>query len=255
MILETIPLPGADRRRSEPAPPVSQADYRRGSVSSSPVAKSAYARVGAEAADKNKDQAAETAAKPAKNFSLWENSAFGFGDFLDIINPLQHIPIVATLYRNMTGDQIGLAPRVIGGALWGRIGGLVAGLVNAAVEWFTGKDIGDHIYVALRGGGANSPSSAAIGRAGTPPASADQGAAGAGRGTDGQHSSALTPALEKPSDDRSWTDVTETKPFSSSSTAVPPAYILAAHPAISRDDADDARNGSAAARRQLRCTA
>jgi hypothetical protein len=24
----------------------------------------------------------------------------GFGDFVDIINPLQHIPIVATIYRN-----------------------------------------------------------------------------------------------------------------------------------------------------------
>jgi hypothetical protein len=46
----------------------------------------------------------------------------------------------------MTGDRLGMAPRVIGGALWGRIGGFVAGLVNSVVEWFTGKDIGDHIY-------------------------------------------------------------------------------------------------------------
>jgi NAD(P)-dependent dehydrogenase (short-subunit alcohol dehydrogenase family) len=89
--------------------------------------------------------------EPANKVSFWENGDFGFGDLLDIINPLQHLPIVATVYRNMTGDRLGIAPRVIGGALWGRIGGLVAGLVNSVVEWFTGKDIGDHIYAFFFG--------------------------------------------------------------------------------------------------------
>jgi hypothetical protein len=87
--------------------------------------------------------------KPAKPVSYWENGDFGFGDILDTINPLQHLPIVATLYRNMTGDRIGMVPRVVGGALWGRIGGFVSGLLNAAVEWFTGKDLGDHVYAFL----------------------------------------------------------------------------------------------------------
>ena len=91
------------------------------------------------------------AAEPAKRFSLWQNSSFEFGDFIDIVNPLQHIPIIATIYRNLSGDQIGMAPRVIGGALWGRIGGFVSGLINSAVEWFTGKDIGDHIYAKIFG--------------------------------------------------------------------------------------------------------
>ena len=89
--------------------------------------------------------------KPNKPFTLWEKGAFGFGDFVDIINPLQHIPVVATIYRNMTGDRIGFAPRVIGGAVWGRIGGFVSGIVNAVVDWFSGKDIGDHIFSALFG--------------------------------------------------------------------------------------------------------
>ena len=89
--------------------------------------------------------------KPAKSFSLWENSKMGFGDFIDIINPLQHLPIIATIYRNRTGDSIGFAPRVLGGALWGRIGGFVTGLVNGVVERLTGKDIGDHIYAAFFG--------------------------------------------------------------------------------------------------------
>lgn len=82
-------------------------------------------------------------------FKFVEKSAFGFGDLIDIVNPLQHIPIVATIYRNLTGDRIGMAPRVIGGALWGCIGGLVSGVVNSLVEFFTGKDIGDHVYAAV----------------------------------------------------------------------------------------------------------
>lgn len=89
--------------------------------------------------------------KPERHLALWEQEEFGFRDIIDIINPLQHIPIVATLYRHMTGEKIGAIPRVIGGALWGRLGGFVSGLVNALVDWFTGEDIGDHIYSALFG--------------------------------------------------------------------------------------------------------
>jgi hypothetical protein len=84
-------------------------------------------------------------------FSLWQKQDFGFGDIVDIINPLQHLPIVATIYRNMTGDKIGFAPRVIGGAIWGRLGGFVSGVVNAVIEFVTGKDVGDHIFNAVFG--------------------------------------------------------------------------------------------------------
>jgi hypothetical protein len=86
-----------------------------------------------------------------RQFKLWENDSFAFGDVVDILNPLQHLPIVATIYRKMTDDKIGFAPRIIGGALWGRVGGFVSGLINAASEWFTGKDIGDHLYAAVLG--------------------------------------------------------------------------------------------------------
>jgi hypothetical protein len=100
--------------------------------------------------------------KSGKPFALWEKDGFGFADFLDIINPLQHIPIVATLYRNLSGDQMGAAPRVIGGALWGRIGGLVTGIANAVVEWWSGKDIGDHIYAAMFSPASKDANSAAV---------------------------------------------------------------------------------------------
>ena len=100
--------------------------------------------------------------KNGKPFALWEKDGFGFADFIDIINPLQHIPIVATIYRNFSGDQIGVAPRVIGGALWGRIGGLVTGVANALVEWWSGKDIGDHIYAAIFSPGNRDTNAAAV---------------------------------------------------------------------------------------------
>src|SRR4030067_1135336 len=64
----------------------------------------------------------------------------------------------------------GRAPRVIGGALWGRIGGFVSGIVNAVVSWFTGKDVGDHIYAALFGKPGESGDGTAVARAANPPA-------------------------------------------------------------------------------------
>jgi hypothetical protein len=119
-------------------------------------------------------------APKAKPFSLWENGSFGFGDFLDIINPLHHIPIVATIYRNMSGDQIGAAPRVIGGAIWGRIGGLIAGVVNAVVEWWSGKDVGDHVYAAVFGDRQKVAGATALAETNPPAIDAAQHSAAAG---------------------------------------------------------------------------
>ncbi len=69
---------------------------------------------------------------------------FTFEDFLDLINPLQHIPIVSTVYRATTGDEISMGARVLGGALFGGIVGLISAVINAIIEDSTGKDIGEH---------------------------------------------------------------------------------------------------------------
>jgi hypothetical protein len=69
--------------------------------------------------------------------------SFSFSDFLSIINPLQHIPVVGTIYRAITGDTIKPAQKVIGGLLFGGPMGLVASAFNAIVEGVTGKDFGD----------------------------------------------------------------------------------------------------------------
>ncbi|MEO9530186.1 hypothetical protein [Roseibium sp.] len=46
-------------------------------------------------------------------------TGFSFGDFIDVINPLQHIPGVAELYRSVTNDQISDGARKTGNALYG----------------------------------------------------------------------------------------------------------------------------------------
>jgi hypothetical protein len=147
MILESTALASVEPRRSDAKPTASIARARNGVESA--TMKRSYANV-AENLSKDPNAPTPTAA-PAKALSLWQNASFEFGDFLDIVNPLQHIPIVATIYRNLTDDRIGMAPRVIGGALWGRVTGLVTGVINSLVEWFTGKDIGDHIYAKIWG--------------------------------------------------------------------------------------------------------
>jgi hypothetical protein len=56
-----------------------------------------------------------------------------FGDLVDVINPLQHIPVVGALYRKLTGDTIDPAIKVAGGALFGGPIGAAASLVAVAI--------------------------------------------------------------------------------------------------------------------------
>ena len=54
--------------------------------------------------------------------------------FIDIINPLQHIPIVGNIYRNITGDQISPGARIAGSTLYG---GPIGGITALAKEVYT----------------------------------------------------------------------------------------------------------------------
>lgn len=81
----------------------------------------------------------------ARNSTPPPSEAFGFGDIIDMINPLQHIPLVGTLYRNLTGDDIRPVARIMGGTLFGGPVGAAAGLANVIVEHETGSDITDNV--------------------------------------------------------------------------------------------------------------
>lgn len=72
------------------------------------------------------------------------DKGYQFGDVVDVVNPLHHLPIVGMVYRGMTGDKIHPMSQVLGGALYGGPIGAVSGTVNAVSQIQTGKDIGDH---------------------------------------------------------------------------------------------------------------
>lgn len=80
-----------------------------------------------------------------EEFSFFGEDGFSFGDLVDIINPLQHIPVVSTFYRETTGDEISAAPRVMGSTLFFGPLGLAGALANVVVEENTGMDIGEHM--------------------------------------------------------------------------------------------------------------
>jgi hypothetical protein len=83
-------------------------------------------------------------------------SDFSFDDLLDIVNPLQHIPVISTLYRAITGDQIGTPEKIAGDTLYGGVIGLFASLGDAVFKDITGKDVGDTVLAFLTGDDAAS---------------------------------------------------------------------------------------------------
>ena len=67
--------------------------------------------------------------------------SLSFGELLDVVNPLHHLPVVGNVYRELTDDKISAVARVSGGLLYGGpLGGAVS-LATAAVEEHAGHDI------------------------------------------------------------------------------------------------------------------
>lgn len=95
------------------------------------------------------EEAAPAAKEAKEGHPLFGKDGFTFSDFLDIINPLQHIPIVSSIYRAVTGDQIDPGARLAGGGLFGGPIGLAMSVVSGMVEESTGKDPGEHVMAAL----------------------------------------------------------------------------------------------------------
>jgi hypothetical protein len=77
--------------------------------------------------------------------------ALDFDDFLDIINPLQHLPLIGTAYREITDDQIEAPARFVGGTLYGGALGFLAALASAAYEGITGESVDDSLTGLFEG--------------------------------------------------------------------------------------------------------
>ncbi len=67
-----------------------------------------------------------------------------FETLLDIVNPLQHIPLVSNLYRDLTGDEIEPAARIVGGAVFGGPVGFASATANVLLEQVSGDDAMGH---------------------------------------------------------------------------------------------------------------
>jgi hypothetical protein len=91
------------------------------------------------------------AGKPKAPDIVNDNFFSGFADLLDVINPLQHIPGVSTVYSQLTGDKSSAAASILGGALFGGPIGLIASIANAIFEQETGNNIGEHLLAAATG--------------------------------------------------------------------------------------------------------
>lgn len=80
---------------------------------------------------------------------FWEKEGPSFSDFIDVINPLQHIPVVSAIYQGLTGDKISNGAKVAGSVLYGGPVGFLSSVVNSVIEHESGKDINGHITAML----------------------------------------------------------------------------------------------------------
>jgi len=83
-----------------------------------------------------------------------------FWDFLDLVNPLQHIPVVSSIYRELTGDEIAAPMRTLGGFLFTGPLGFINGALNGIVEEASGRDIGESLFALFDGGEASTAAAA-----------------------------------------------------------------------------------------------
>ncbi len=87
--------------------------------------------------------------KEVQEFEPFGDDGLGFFDFLDIINPLHHLPFIGPMYRELTGDDLAAGPRMMGGALFFGPIGLVGSAIDVVLEELTGNDLGGNIMSAF----------------------------------------------------------------------------------------------------------
>ncbi|MBV8978943.1 MAG: hypothetical protein JO261_07010 [Alphaproteobacteria bacterium] len=99
--------------------------------------------------------------------------SFSFGDFLDIVNPLQHLPVVGTLYRALTGDKIDTPEKLVGDTLYGGPLGALSALADIGYQQLSGKSFGDTVLDWFSSDRSAPPAPATEAKVPTPAASAD----------------------------------------------------------------------------------
>ena len=70
---------------------------------------------------------------------------FGLNELFDTVNIAQHIPIMSSLYQDMTGEGMSAAASLAGGFLYGGPTGLALSAADLMVKGVTGTTVSDAI--------------------------------------------------------------------------------------------------------------
>lgn len=92
---------------------------------------------------------ASNTAPSQKENSIFGEDGFNFADIIDIINPLQHIPIVNSIYRKITGDVIAPSMQIAGDALFGGPIGAAVSIAKEAIKAQFNQDSTEHNETTL----------------------------------------------------------------------------------------------------------
>lgn len=92
----------------------------------------------------------KTAATDTDHKSFWDN-------LWDTVNPLEHFPVVSTIYDKVTHNHVGDLEKVAGDTLYGGPMGLASSLANVAFEHITGKSFGDMVMGWITGDDDSKP--------------------------------------------------------------------------------------------------
>jgi hypothetical protein len=68
-----------------------------------------------------------------------------FHHLLDVVNPLQHLPVIGTIYRAITGEHIGPVEQIAGDTLYGGLWGGVSSVAEVAYQSIAGKSVEDTV--------------------------------------------------------------------------------------------------------------
>lgn len=96
--------------------------------------------------------AAQRKASAEPEETLADRMSVGFDDLLDVVNPLQQLPVVGSVYREATGESISIPARLAGGFLFGGLPGLIGSAAMVAFEEVTGDSVLGHIGSLLEDG-------------------------------------------------------------------------------------------------------
>jgi len=66
-----------------------------------------------------------------------------FHHLWNVVNPLQHVPVIGTIYRAITGEHLDAVEKIAGDTLYGGLWGAIASVADVAFEGLTGKSFED----------------------------------------------------------------------------------------------------------------